>query len=173
MKKNITLTLVLALLASLSFAGSKSSGEGNDGDNTKLSLYIPGFLVKAGSWFVNEEKDPEAKTALTKMRSISICVREGNAYDEYYSVKYEKKMNKLNRQNFDPLLTVYDDGEKVSVQLKQNKKGKIRQVVIITDDGESEYVFLRVRCNVSLDDIQKWIGSKEKLNEVVTQHYTI
>ena len=161
------------LVPAITFAESPSSKNNSSGDNTKLSLYIPGFLMKVGSWFVKEEKDPETKAALTKMRSISICVRDGDAYDEYYSVKYDKKMDHLKHQKFEPLVTVYDNEEKVSIQVKQNKKDKIRQVVIITDDGSSEYVFLRVRCNVSMDDIKKWIGSEEKLNELITQPLTI
>lgn len=157
MKKLLTITLAFTLLAQFTFAGGNKEKE-NTGDNTKLSLYIPGFLVKAAAGFI-DEKDYETKCALNKLRSISITVREGNAYKEYLAKRYEKKVKKLERQHFENLVSVRDDEDKVSIQLRQNKKDKIRQVAIITDDGSSEFVFLRVRCNVTPDDLQDWLGA--------------
>ena len=125
-------------------------------ESTKLSLYIPGFLMEVGSWFVDREEEPEAKTALSKMRSVSICVREGRAYKDFNaSGKYEKKVAKMKRQHFEEMISVRDAGDRVSIQLRQNKKEKIRQVVVIADDGCEEFVFLRLRCNIHPDDLKK------------------
>lgn len=158
MKELLTLSFVFALLTTTSFAGSPNEEPGNRGESTRLSLYIPGFLVKAAAGFM-DEKDRETKDALKNLRSISITVREGNAYKEYFAKRYEKKMEKLERQHFENLVSVRDADEKVSIQLRVNRKDKIRQVAIIADDGNSEFVFLRVRCNVTQDDLQEWLGA--------------
>lgn len=130
----------------------------SDNESTKLSLYIPGFLLQMGSWFVPREKEPELKTALQKMRSTSIVVREGCAYVDYNaSHKYDKKMKKISHQNFEELVSVNTEEENVSVQLRQNKKDKIRQVVVLVDDGASSFVFLRLRCNIGMNELKQWM----------------
>lgn len=139
-----------------------------DRESTRLSLYIPGFMMKMGSWFVNKEKDPELKTALKKIRSTSIVVREGDAYDDYNaSGKYTKKMKSLERRNFDELITAVDDEEKVSIQIHQNKKEKIRQLVVLVDDGTESFVFLRLRCNIHPDDLKKWMNQENDVHEAI------
>src|SRR5262245_1074884 len=106
------------LIPVLAFAGDPGSGieSQNQNESTKLSLYVPGFLMKMGSWFVPREKEPEVKEALNKMRSISICVREGCAYKDYNaSGKFEKKMRQLENQNVEELLTVRSEDDNVSI----------------------------------------------------------
>ena len=167
--KKILLSIICFLPVAL-FAGNPPSKEegGNSSDNTKISLYVPGFIMRVGSWLVPEEKDPEVKVALTKLRSTSIVVREGCAYTEYHaSNKYNRKLHQLKRQDFEELVNVSDDDDKVSVQLRENKNGTIRQVVILADDGEESFVFLRVRCNVTMDDIKRWIKSDRQVKEKV------
>lgn len=151
---------VLCCMPAMLFAASpdKSNQMNGSEESTKLSLYIPGFLMKMGSWFVPKEEEPELKTALKKIRSTSIVVREGCAYVDYNaSHKYDKKMKTLGRQNFEELVGVTTEEENVSVQLRQNKKDKIRQVVVLVDDGESSFVFLRVRCNIGMKELKQWM----------------
>ena len=162
----------LTCLPILLMAGTpeQNNNTQNTTESTKISLYVPGFLMKAGSWFVKKEKDPVAKEALSKLRSTSIVVREGSAYKEYHaSKKYDHKIHQLKRQNFEELVTVFDDDEKVTVQLRQNNKGNIRQVVVVADDGEESFVFLRLRCNVSMDDIKRWINSNQDVKDTMGQ----
>src|SRR5215831_19305723 len=114
----------LFLLPALVFAQQATNDENCQGsDNTSLSLYIPGFIMKIGSWCVDEEKDPVTKDILSKIRSISICVREGTAYHEYLSEKYDRKMQQLRQQNFEEWVQVKNDDDKVTIQGKQNRKG--------------------------------------------------
>ena len=123
--KKIILSVLCCMPAMLFAASPDKSTEMNGSEeSTKLSLYIPGFLMKMGSWFVPKEDEPELKAALKKIRSTSIVVREGCAYVDYNaSHKYDKKMKTLGRQNFEELVGVTTEEENVSVQLRQNKTG--------------------------------------------------
>ena len=163
MKKIYLLIFAGLLINTWAFAGNTSSNGNRDGE--KISLYIPGFLMDVASWCVPGEDEPEVKYALKKMRSISICVREGDAYQEYLEKKYEKKLRKLERQDFEELVTVHSDEDKASVQIRQNKKGNIRQVAVIADDGSSEFVFVRLRCNLKWEDMENFLqGAGNKIS---------
>ena len=159
--KKVFLPLICYPLLAMAGSNESNSELQTSSASTKISLYIPGFLMKVGSWFVNGEKSPEVKEALNKMRSVSICIREGSAYCDFNaSGKYEKKLQKMRRQGFEEMISVNSENEKVSIALRQNNKGSIRQVVIIADDGEEEFVFLRLRCDFEADDIEKWVNNE-------------
>jgi hypothetical protein len=159
------LLFLLLMIPVISFANDKQSA---DRESTKVSLYIPGILVKAGSWFVPKEKDAETKYTLKRIRSISLVIREGCAYDAYKSSKkYNKKMNKLQGQHFESLLVVKDEDTQASIFIRQNKKEKIRQVAVIADDGNESFVFARIRCNFTMSDVKNLMKNKE-LKEKLT-----
>ena len=40
-------------------------------------------------------------------------------------------------------------------------------MVILADDGEESFVFLRVRCNVTMEEIKRWIKSDRQVKEKV------
>lgn len=166
--------MLFCFLPALLFAGNPKSFSGADSDHesTKVSLYVPGFLIKAGAWFVPEKEDNGLKTALKKLRSTSIVVREGRAYEKYNAThKYERKISKMHRQHLEEVVAVNTEEENVSIGLKQNKKDKIRQVVVLVDDGSSSFVFVRLRCNVDLNELkallQKEGISGHKLGEIM------
>ncbi|MBX7108614.1 MAG: DUF4252 domain-containing protein [Chitinophagales bacterium] len=143
-------------------------------ESTKLSLYVPGFLMEVGSWFVPKEKEPELKTALKKIRSTSIVVREGCAYNDYNaSGKYARKMKRMSQQQFEELVVVNSMEERVSVQLRQNKKDKIRQVVVLADDGCSSFVFLRLRCNIGMHQLKQWMDQDGFISSKVSNKISI
>ncbi|MBP9884464.1 MAG: DUF4252 domain-containing protein [Chitinophagales bacterium] len=173
--KNLFLTILFIIPGMLMAATPDYSLEKSaDESSTKVSLYVPGFLMEMGSWFVPKKQEPELKSALQKIRSTSIVVREGEAYVQYNaSRKYEKKINKLDRQQFEELVSVTTEEENVSVQLRQNKKNKIRQVVVLVDDGTSSFVFLRVRCNIGEKELKKWMEQDEILGEEIHQKISI
>ena len=173
--KNLFLTILFIIPGMLMAATPDYSLEKSaDESSTKVSLYVPGFLMEMGSWFVPKKQEPKLKSALQKIRSTSIVVREGEAYVQYNaSRKYEKKINKLDRQQFEELVSVTTEEENVSVQLRQNKKNKIRQVVVLVDDGTSSFVFLRVRCNIGEKELKKWMEQDEILGEEVHQKISI
>lgn len=168
--KTKLLLLSIILLPALTFAGNTTgkNSTSTEKESTKISLYIPGFLMKIGSWCVDKKEDAEAKLALKHMRSISVIVREGCAYKEYVaSKKYDKKLRKLDRQNFESLVSVDDQDTNVSVQLKQNKNGKIRQLAVIVNDSEESFVFARVRCNVSINELKSWMQDGSAVNKIL------
>lgn len=139
----------------------KTSVANSDRESTKVSLYIPGFLLKAGSWFVSKEKEPQIKYALKNIHSISVVIREGEAYDAYKaSKKYDKKMNKLQQQHFESLVELKDVDTNASVFIRQNKKQRIRQLAVIVNDGDDSFVFARLRCNVSISDVENLLQDK-------------
>lgn len=173
--KNIFCLLLFCCPAVVLAANPQTSHHSStDNESTRLSLYVPGFLMEVGSWFVPAEKEPELKTALKKIRSTSIVVREGCAYAEYNaSGKYDKKMKKIRRQRFDELVSVSSTEENVSVQLKQNKQDKIRQVVVLVDDGTSSFVFLRLRCNIGIKELKQWMDNDGLISSKVGEKISI
>ncbi len=174
--KNKFLILCFILSPAITFAANTGGNNSNatEKESTKISLYIPGFLMKIGSWCVDKKEDAEAKLALKHLRSISVVVREGCAYKEYVaSKKYDKKLRKLDRQNFESLVTVDDEDANVSVQLKQNKNGKIRQLAVIVNDSDESFVFARVRCNVSMNELKIWMKDGSTVNKILPSKINI
>lgn len=164
------LTLLPYLLSAVTPANNSSEGK----ESTKLSLYIPGFMADMGSWFVPKDKDPVLKSALKKIRSTSIVVREGAAYEAYNANnKYGRKMNKLEKQQFEELVAVATPEEQVSVQLRENKKNRIRQVVVLVDDGASSFVFLRLRCNIDMNEFKQWMQKDDFLGKKLSDKISI
>ncbi len=163
--KNVILSIMFSLTA-LVFASAINDRSQPQGSNEsfKLSLYIPGFFIKAGSLFISKHRNLEAKEAMRSMRSVSVVVRNGNAFKQYVaSEKYEKKMKKLAQQKFTPLFDVMSSEDNVSIQIKQNKKSKIRQFTLLVNDGEETFIFARVRCNFDMNQLKNFMkGRKEE-----------
>ena len=159
--KNLLLLLIILPVISVA-ENRKTYGANSDRESTKISLYIPGFLIKAGAWFVSKEKDAQAKCALKKLRSISLVIREGEAYEAYKSSeKYDKKITKLQRQHFESLVEVKGEDTNASVFIRLNKKQEIRQLAVIVNDGDNSFVFARLRCSFSMSDVKNLLQNKK------------
>lgn len=159
--RKIIILLLAIIYPVFGFANVTDHAVADAGTSSKISLYVPGFLFKVGSIFVDRHDAAETKQALRQLRSVSIVVRDGCAYREYAaSCKYESKMNILKRQEFKPLLGVTREETNVVIQFKQNQKGTIRQLAVLVNDGAESFVFVRARCDISIQELRQWIQSE-------------
>jgi len=166
--KNFILSL-LFILPLLGFASNQNDPIPPEGskESFKLSLYIPGLLVKAGSLFVSKDRNPEVKKLLRSVRSVSVVVRKGEAFRKYAtSDKYEKKLNKLERKKFTSLFDVMSSEANVSIQIKQNQRSHVRQLAILIKDEDESFIFTRVRCNFNISQLQEWMKSAKEKNQL-------
>ena len=125
-------------------------------EGSKLNLWIPGFLIKMAAEIAEdhvEGEDAAAVEMLRKFGSMTICIREGNCYKDKSDKKITRKIDRLEKRNYDELLSVVSDGEKVNMSIRKNKKGKIKRLVVLVDDPGETYVFVKMHCKFSPGDI--------------------
>lgn len=137
-----------------------SSFARNDGeDGTKLSLWIPGFLVKMAAGIAEEHTDELDASMLKHIGSISIFVREGDAYNGSYDRKAARKVRRLDKRNFEDLVTVYEESTQVHIKLKENKRGVVKRLAVLVDDKEETFVFVKINCRLTPDEINQLVNS--------------
>jgi hypothetical protein len=151
MKNKIFALVSLCLVVCIAFA-TNQAGQ-HDEDGTKLNLWIPGFLVKIVGSTVADYEDEDLGEFLTKFGSVTICIREGSKYTERTDKKLTRKINRLDKKNYEPLLKVHDEEAVVQIRLKENKKGIIKRVVILADEKYEAYVYLNIHCRLNYSDI--------------------
>ena len=154
--------LILVFLTTTAFTTfnfEKPSFSGDKG--TKVSLWIPGFAFKMGSWFVPKHEEPELKYLLKKIKSLKVKVREGEHYKTAMTKEFHRLNNKLIKQNFEELITVNDEEAKVVVKLKEKANGNISDFVVLVDDREEAFVYVKMKCNLSMKDISKLLKESE------------
>lgn len=148
---------IICILLSFSFfvttVHANNIGTNEDDEGTRLSLWIPGFLVKAAAGMAQKHTEGVDAALLSKMGSVSLCIREGNQYGSGYDKKIQRKLNRLERRDYDELMSVYDGTTEVHLHMMQNDKGMIRRLVILVDDQEETFVYLKVNCRISADEI--------------------
>ena len=122
------------------------------GNGSKVSIYIPGFLFKAGSLFIDKKEDKEVRKFVSQIRGVQILVREGEYYKSRYDKKYQRIVRKMDKKGFDSLLSVRNEGTSADISIRENKKGKIRQVVVMVDEQDT-FVLLRIKGNIDLNKL--------------------
>jgi hypothetical protein len=149
--KKICVTLMLFITSAAMYAGTPNDSD--DAEGTKLNLWIPGFLVKMAGNIVEDYENEVQGNFIKKFGSVTICVREGDKYSERTDKKITRKMNRLDRKNYENLLKVNDAEAKVKLRIKENKKGYIKRLVIIADETGETYVYLNIHCKLKPEDI--------------------
>lgn len=66
-----------------------------------------------------------------------------------------RKLDRMERKNYSELMSVITAEEQVNISIKENKKGKIKRMVLLVDEKDNTYVFLKMNCKLSIDDISK------------------
>lgn len=161
MKKLLTITMLCLLFNAHDLHANTPEKEG-----TKLNLWIPGLLIKVFTGISNDyisDNQIEEKAAMefaSKIGNINLCVREG----DYYNVsdaKIERKLNRMQKKEYEELLRVIDDGTQVNVSIKQKKNGNIKRVIVLVDETDETFVYAKINCNVALTDIQQLIQNTD------------
>lgn len=159
MKKYLLITIGFCLLIA-----TASKADSPEKEGTKLNLWIPGFIVKLGTGIADDfvdKQDMEAHVAMDFAKNIgdiNVCVREG----DYYNVsdaKINRKLARMDKKNYVPLITVFEDETHVKLSIKQKKNGNIKKLVVLVDETDETYVYARINCNISAKDIQKLVNN--------------
>ncbi|MBK7444104.1 MAG: DUF4252 domain-containing protein [Chitinophagales bacterium] len=148
------------LISSTSFAGNgnnnDSTNTADDASSTKLNLWIPGIFMKMAAGIAEEHVDGQDAAAvdlLRKFGNTTICIREGEYYKEKTDKKVTRKMNRMERKNYEALVSINSEGEKVNISIKENKRGKIRRMVVLVDEQDESFVFIKLNCRLEMQDI--------------------
>lgn len=162
MKKNIVFISFILLAFSLeaqlpvwSFYHSHRRDEG------VMKFTVPGFLIKATTWFVDEK---DTKLLLKKMGTVRVLVAEGKC--NAFSNKESKRLiRRLHRNNFEDLIAIKDNENRVNIMVKE-RRGKIRRYLLFAND-EEDSIMISGRCKLNVDDFLKMV--KENTSKVKTK----
>lgn len=153
MKKLITLILIVSA-ASIAQANTTPAPEPEE--STKLNLWIPGLVMKMAAGIAENHLDPEDRAAadlIRKFGSMNICIREGEAYADRTDKKITRKLDRMERRNYEDLMSVRTDEETVKMSIRTNKHDKIKRMVILVDEKDETFVYLKMHCRLKVDDI--------------------
>ncbi|MFN0274639.1 MAG: DUF4252 domain-containing protein [Chitinophagales bacterium] len=160
--KKIFAILILSVFSATVFAADLPQDDEEEG--TRLNLWIPGFLVKLAGSIVEDHESEAQGDFIKKFGSMTICVREGSKYSERTDKKMTRKINRLDRKNYESLLKVNDAEAKVDLRIKENKKGFIKRLVIIADEPGETYVYLNIHCKLKPGDISTFVNNMGEMD---------
>lgn len=158
MKKLIQILPLIVIL----FIGNAGYANGYDNDkpdeSSKVNIWVPGFLIKMVAGIAEDHvdgQDADSIDLLSKFGNTTICVREGEYYKDKTDKKMTRKLNRMERKNYEELMSVVTENEQVNMSIKENKRGKIKRMVILVDEKDETYVYLKMNCKLQMEDIQQ------------------
>ncbi|MBC8046239.1 MAG: DUF4252 domain-containing protein [Fimbriimonadaceae bacterium] len=160
MKKIITASVILIITSTSIFAIS-TNNTGEDG-GVKLNLWIPGLLIKMCADIVENHVGEAEGDLVKKFGGMTICIREGDKYSDKTDKKVTRKINRLDKKNYVPLVRVNEENTTVDVRIKENKKGTIKRFVCIVDEKDETFVYVKMHCRLKPGDIAELVN---KMND--------
>lgn len=133
----------------------KASNGDKDSESTKLNLWIPGFLIKMVVGIADDYAENPGLNILQKMGSVTVCVRQGKYYPKQADKKLNRKLTRMDNENYEQLVSVKSEEATVNLKIKENKKGKIKHLAILIDEPGQTFVYLKLNCNLKPADVQE------------------
>ncbi len=152
-KINFILSLVL-----LTSCATQTSFNDFYQDNQKESDFSMGLNSSIVRTFLDDDDYEEVKPLLKKAKHVKILVFTDNTQE--MTTKFKKF---IKRSDFDNLITIKDDGDKIKIYALE-QKNKIKEIVldVKTDD---ELVLIGLKTNITEDDLGNLLkGSDISLN---------
>ncbi len=122
-------------------------------DITKFS--IPGWIIDIGVAIaknsVEDEDELAALKLAKKIQKLRFIVMEGE--NEVTAKEYQKLKNSFLKSDFEPLISIRDEGTNLNILLKE-KKGMLKHFVILIAE-EEEFIFLNMKTKIKIEDINK------------------
>ncbi len=153
--KKIIFILSLVLLTS---CATQTSFNDFYQDNQKESDFSMGLNSSIVRTFLDDDDYEEVKPLLKKAKHVKILVFTDNTQE--MTTKFKKF---IKRSDFDNLITIKDDGDKIKIYALE-QKNKIKEIVldVKTDD---ELVLIGLKTNITEDDLGNLLkGSDISLN---------
>ena len=123
-------------------------------DNQKESDFSMGLNSSIVRTFLDDDDYEEVKPLLKKAKHVKILVFTENTQE--MTTKFKKFINK---SDFDNLITIKDDGDKVKIYALE-QKNKIKEIVldVKTDD---ELVLIGLKTNITEDDLSNLLKDND------------
>ncbi len=116
-------------------------------ENT-VSIRIGNFFLNAGSWFV---EDPAAKRLIRRSKRARVLVTEdGNRIS---TREINRLIRDLEDDDYEPLVYVRDDGDKVTLYLREDRN-LVRNLLLMIK-GDDEFVMVSLDCKLSRHDLDE------------------
>ncbi len=149
--KKIFLILSLVFLTS---CATQTSFNDFYQDNQKESDFSMGLNSSIVRTFLDDDDYEEVKPLLKKAKHVKILVFTENTQE--MTTKFKKFINK---SDFDNLITIKDDGDKVKIYALE-QKNKIKEIVldVKTDD---ELVLIGLKTNITEDDLSNLLKDND------------
>ena len=148
MKKIIFSALILAFSVSLFAqpAGFNNLYYDYKGEEGVVALRIPGFVMKLAGTIA--DLDGPERDLLRSLRSVTVLtIEESHLYPE---VNFTEEVNLSNMRNgYHIMLEVHDGDEDVIIAARE-KKGKIRDLIVVVGGDENVLVHVRGRMESDL-----------------------
>jgi Domain of unknown function (DUF4252) len=129
-------------------------------DGTKISLWIPGILVRLGAVFI-PEMDFEIKHLVRKIGTVRAKVVDGKYFDDALARQAIREIESVSgKKSLKPLIEIHSPDEHIIIYFRQNKKNEIRklQIIVLSDDT---YVNVRMNCRLKMEDLMEMINSNQ------------
>lgn len=148
--KQLLICLILSLLGATGL-GAQDYGlywKYKDYDGA-IAVTAPGWVVHAGSWFLDEKAD---RKLLRKVRKVRVLVFEDEA-NPISELDMRRFFTKAKNRNLEEMLFVRSGSTRVSVLAKE-RKNSIRKLVVFVREPET-FALVSVRCKIRYDEIGK------------------
>ncbi len=178
MKKLLFLTFILLTINQLTQAQTESIDRfvrkyKRSATGEKVDITVPGWLLRIGTHFIKEEDmdGVDIQAIARKISDVRIVSIEGGGKVPFG--EFQKLINDAKSENFEELLNVRSDGDNVHIMLRE-KKGLIRDLFIMVQESDGEFVLLDIGGKFTMDDINRAIQKvdmkkKSKRTEKVTE----
>jgi len=146
MMKKILITLALISAPLLIFAQSPSMRHmfrSYDPGKEVKRIHIPAILTTFASWIVD---DDDARFLLKNIKSIYVLATEDNDYARESNFPSEIA-SKLKNRNFEEMMVVDSEGDKVNILMRQGSRKK-SEFVIAVDGDEDAVVYIRSKMDL-------------------------
>lgn len=99
--------------------------------------------------------DKEARQWLLKTSFIHLVVFEGVEDSGKMYSAFNGLTAKLENKNYEPLVTISDNGDKVNILGKNDRNDNIREIVLMVNDKDNDVVLIRLKGKFKMSDIDK------------------
>lgn len=153
MKKYI-FTLLLLFVCHLGYAQSMDSlfnefGNERNADYVKVSS----FMMKLGRMFSGNDEDTRFMRKIKSMKVLDLEECAPNVKE-----RFNQKMNKMKPNDYEELMRVNDEGEKVRVLMKM-KKETIRELLFVCT-GKEDCTLVQINGKFTKEDIDQLVNQE-------------
>ena len=146
MMKKIFLSILLISAPLILFAQSPSMRQmfrSYDPGKEVKRIHIPSILTTFASWFV---EDDDARYLLKNIKSVYVLASEDSDFAKESNFPSEIAY-RLKRRNFEEMMVVDSDGDKVNILMRE-KTPKKNEFVIAVDGDDDAVVYIRSKMSL-------------------------